>query len=146
MAIQSSFGFKVSSFDPIDTRILLTKAEMLAADIDDYPDVYFAFCVDDGQWYRFDYEIDTPDPETGHFKKLELGGGTPSAESGPVANRPNAEDCNPGDKWYDPETGKTYIIVKDSEGNKQWVELTPEAGEMLYDSTNNVILYFDGTE
>ena len=146
MAIQSSFGFKVSSFDPIDTRILLSKAEMLAADPDDYPDVYFAFCIDDGQWYRFDYELDTLDPETGHFTKLELGGSTPSAETGPIADRPAADDRNPGDMWYDPDTGKTYIVVKDSEGNKVWVEKTPAPGEMLYDATNDKILYFDGTE
>ena len=146
MALPLNDGFQVAALDPIDTRIVLTKEQMLNANVDDYPDVYFALCVDDGQWYRFDYEVADPDPETGHFKKLELGGGTPSAEAGPVSERPEAGESNVGDKWYDPETGKTYIVVKDSEGNLQWVESTPAAGEMLYDSTNGTILYFDGTE
>lgn len=98
MAIKLSNGYEVSSLDPIDTRILLTKEQMLNVDIDAYPDVYFAFCIDDGQFYRFDYEVDSPDPETGNFKKLELGGTTPTTESGSAADMPDPDDKNPGDQ------------------------------------------------
>ena len=146
MALQFNDGFEINAMEAVDTRILLTKEQMLNVDIDAYPDVYFAFCIDDGQFYRFDYEVDSPDPETGHFKKLELGGSTPTAESGPIADRPSAEDGQPGDRWYDPETGKTYVITVDSEGNKRWAEETPTAGEMMFDESTGKILYFDGSE
>ena len=49
MALPLNDGFQVAALDPIDTRIVLTKEQMLNANVDDYPDVYFAFCVDDGQ-------------------------------------------------------------------------------------------------
>ena len=149
MAIKFSTGFDVSAADPIDTRIVLTKEQMANVDVDSYPDVYFAFCIDDGQFYRFDYPIEgteVPDPETGFFTKLELGGTTPTTESGSATDMPDPDDKNPGDQWYDPETGKTYTVAKDSEGNNQWVEKTPTAGEMMFDETSGKILYFDGNE
>ena len=156
MAIKTiGFGYEVTGYDPIDVRQILTKEQMKTIVGDDpseagtgdfaMPEVYFAFCIDDGQFYKFDYEA-TPDPETGKFSRLELGGATPSAESGPVAERPAAGDGVPGDEWYDPETGKTYIIVKDAEGINQWVEKTPASGEMMYDATNGKILFFDGLQ
>lgn len=155
MAIKLGEGFEITGYDPIDFRLVLTKEQMSkivgdedsGSNPDDFamPEVYFALCIDDGLLYKFDYEADI-DPETGKFRKMELGGSTPTAESGPITDRPNPEDGKPGDKWYDPETGKTYIIVKDSEGNQSWVEVTPTAGEMMYDATNDVVMYFDGTE
>ena len=148
-------GFEITDYTPIDVRQVLTKAEMATIVGDDdssvtpgdfaMPEVYFAFCTDDGCFYKFDYNA-TPDPETGKFSKLELGGSTPSADSGPESERPAADDANPGDKWYDPTTGETTVVEVDSEGNNQWVPLTPEAGEMMYDATNGKILYFDGHE
>ena len=154
MAIRKEEGFFVNSLESVDTRILLSKADMLSVDPDSYPDVYFAFCTDDGLWYRFDYPFDDngdpkwpEDPETGWFRKLDLSGNMGGETgSGPISERPDAGDGKPGDKWYDPTEGKTYIIVKDSEGNNQWVEQAPKAGEMMYDATNGKILYFDGTQ
>lgn len=155
MAIKLGEGFEITGYDPIDVRLVLTKAQMSkivgdedsGSNPDDFamPEVYFAFCTDDGCFYKFDYNA-TPDPETGKFTKLELGGSTPSAESGPESERPDAADANPGDKWYDPTTGETTVVEVDSEGNKQWVPLTPAAGEMMYDATNGKILYFDGNQ
>ena len=155
MAKKFGQGFEITGYEPIDVRLILTRAQMAnivgdedsGSNPDDFamPEIYFAFCIDDGCFYKFDYEA-TPDPETGKFTKLELGGSTPTAESGPIADRPSAEDGEPGDRWYDPETGKTYIIVIDSEGNKQWIEETPKAGEMMFDESTGKILYFNGTE
>ena len=148
-------GFEITDYTPIDVRQVLTKAEMATIVGDDessvtpgdfaMPEVYFAFCIDDGCFYKFDYNA-TPDPETGKFTKLELGGSTPAADSGPESERPDADDANPGDKWYDPTTGETTVVVVDSEGNNQWVPLTPAAGEMMFDATNGKILYFDGNQ
>ena len=156
MAIKTiGFGYEVTGYDPIDVRQILTKDQMKTiigddpseAGTGDYamPEIYFAFCVDDGCFYKFDYEA-TPNPETGKFTKLELGGSTPSADSGPVADRPDAEDSSAGDTWYDPTTGETYQVIVNSEGNKEWVEKAPAAGEMMYDATAGKILYFDGNE
>ena len=152
MAFNFGNGFNITAWEPVDFRQVLTKAQMAAIVGDEssdtdfmMPDVYFAFCIDDGCFYKFDYEA-TPDPEIGKFTKLELGGSTPSAESGPVSERPAADEGVPGDKWFDPETGKTYTIVVNSEGNNQWVEQAPTSGEMMYDATNGKILYFDGNQ
>lgn len=155
MAIKLGEGFEITGYDPIDFRLVLTKEQMSkivgdedsGSNPDDFamPERYFAFCVDDGFIYGFDYEADM-DPETGKFRKLELGGNTPAADSGPESERPDADDANPGDKWYDPTTGETTVVEVDSEGNKQWVPLTPAAGEMMYDATNGKILYFDGNQ
>lgn len=155
MAMKTASGFEISGYEPIDVRLTLTKEQMSkivgdedsGSNPDDFamPEVYFAFCIDDGQFYKFDYNA-TPDPETGKFTKLELGGTTPTTESGSAADMPDPDDKNPGDQWYDPETGKTYTVAKDSEGNNQWVEKTPAAGEMMFDETTGKILYFDGNE
>lgn len=66
-------GFEITGANYIDRRIVLTKAEMLTAE-DDYflPDIYFAFCPDDNQWYC--YNIDNEDdPETGKYRVLPTG-------------------------------------------------------------------------
>ena len=147
-SFEISGGWDVTSKDPIDFRLVLSKEEMKNANEAVLPkkkSYYFAFCKDDQCWYYYN-AAHSVDPETGKYRKMTSGGANPSAESGPVADRPAAADGKPGDKWYDPETGKTYIIATDSEGNQSWAEVTPEAGEMMYDSTNNVIMYFDGTE
>ena len=107
MAMKTASGFEVAGYEPIDVRLTLTKEQMSkivgdedsGSNPDDFamPEVYFAFCIDDGQFYKFDYEADM-DPETGKFRKLELGGSTPTAESGPAANMPDPDDKNPGDQ------------------------------------------------
>ena len=142
-----SNGLMVSDEGPVDARFLLTKQEMLEIDDNYYmPEVYLTLCLDDGQLYIYNVNNDE-DPEVGRFRKFEAEGGkAPSAESGPESERPDAADANPGDKWYDPTTGETTVVEVDSEGNNQWVPLTPKAGEMMYDATNGKILYFDGHE
>lgn len=141
-------GFEITDYTPIDVRQVLTKAEMATIVGDDdssitpgdfaMPEVYFAFCTDDGCFYKFDYNA-TPDPETGKFTKLELGGNVPEVEASDTA------PANPevGDKWLD--TSTTPPTEKEWDGT-QWTAATPAAGEMIYDATNDKVLYFDGTE
>lgn len=148
MAIKLGEGFEITGYDPIDVRLVLTKEQMAkivgdedsAANPDDFamPEVYFAFCTDDGCFYKFDYNA-TPDSETGKFTKLELGGNVPEVEASDTA------PANPevGDKWLD--TSTTPPTEKEWDGT-QWTATTPATGEMIYDATNDKVLYFDGTE
>ena len=154
MAKKFNNGFEVTAYEPIDVRIVLTKEQMSTIIGDDnsgdvpgdftMPDVYFAFCVDDGQFYKFDYEADM-DPETGKFRKLELGGSTPASGSGSTSDMYAALDnASAGDLWYNTDDGKVYYCAVDSEGNKSWAEKHPEPGEMMYDEEAGKLMYFDG--
>ena len=58
---------------PLDDTFVLSKAEMLTVDDLKMPDVYFAACSDDKQFYMYDKSA-TPSAETGKFKVLEGGG------------------------------------------------------------------------
>ena len=139
--INVSGGFTINdeAGAPIDSRLVLTKEEMLTAEDDFYmPEVYLAVCSDDGQLYVFDANNDA-DPETGKFKKFTGDATAPNAEVGDTA----PADPKAGDKWLD--TSTTPPTEKEWNGT-QWVATTPIAGEMMYDSTNGAILYFDGTE
>lgn len=52
--IQIVQGFKVTTRDVIDNRILLTKSEMKNINDNRMPDKYFAVCKDDGKLYLYD--------------------------------------------------------------------------------------------
>lgn len=71
MAIQLPSGFMIGSREPIDNRLVLTKAEMLAMSEAIMPDVYFAVCKDDGKVYVYDKNSITQSSETGFFKVYE---------------------------------------------------------------------------
>ena len=62
--VSKPFLYKIPT--PVDTRLILTKKEML--DINDtyQPDVYFALCKDDGQFYLYNKSIESNE-ETGKF-------------------------------------------------------------------------------
>ena len=51
---------------PIDTRLVLSKKEMLDVTDAAQPDVYFALCKDDGHFYLYNKKS-TPNAETGKF-------------------------------------------------------------------------------
>ena len=73
MAINFGQGFNITSSEPVDARILKSKAEMAnMTSIQELrmPDKYFAICKDDGQLYLFDKANDK-DPETGRFRLYE---------------------------------------------------------------------------
>lgn len=75
MAISSAAGFQIGSSDPIDARFVLTKEEMLNANDNVYPDVYFATCKDDGKVYIYNKENES-NSFTGKFRIFESGGTT----------------------------------------------------------------------
>ena len=61
-----------SSFDvgvplPIDSRMVLTKSEMLTMNDKVMPPIYFCMCKDDGGFYLYTKESE-PNSETGKFK------------------------------------------------------------------------------
>ena len=63
-------GFKVSSSEPIDARILLTKEEMKNINQNIMPDIYFALCKDDGKLYLYNKNNSFNDV-TGYFSLYE---------------------------------------------------------------------------
>lgn len=67
MAISFPSGFSVTGKEAIDTRIVMTKEEMLNAKKARMPEVYFAICKDDGNIYVYN-EANEPDEEFGRFR------------------------------------------------------------------------------
>ena len=60
-------GFKVGAAESIDSRLTLSKAEMLAIKDDLMPAVYLAVCKDDYAIYIYNKD-NSVDPETGRFR------------------------------------------------------------------------------
>ena len=73
MAISTASGFSLGSSDPIDDRLVLTKAQMKTANDAVYPDVYIAVCKEDGSLYVYNKENEI-DEETGKFRIFKSGG------------------------------------------------------------------------
>ena len=67
MAIQLPQGFKIGSVEPIDSRIVLTKAEMLSMKDNIMPEKYFAICKDDDKVYLYS-KSNSVDSVTGKFR------------------------------------------------------------------------------
>ena len=74
MAISLASGFSISNSEPIDSRLIMTKAEMLAIKKAKMPKVYLAMCPDDGKLYLYNGENEI-NPETGRFRVFEGGNG-----------------------------------------------------------------------
>lgn len=70
--IQLPSSLEIKSRNPIDIRILLTKAQMLAIDYRQLPEKYFAICKDDGKLYLYDVANEN-NAETGKYRVLEAG-------------------------------------------------------------------------
>lgn len=70
MAIELPQGLKITSKQPVDTRILLKKSAMLTVDENMMPAKYFAICMDDGKLYLYNKSNDI-NSETGKFRALE---------------------------------------------------------------------------
>ena len=58
------FMYKIAA--PVDTRLVLSKQEMCNASDSFLPDVYFALCKDDGQFYIYN-KANQPNEDTGKF-------------------------------------------------------------------------------
>lgn len=69
MALGIPQGFILTSNEPIDSRLVLTKAQMLGMIDAKMPDTYFAVCADDGELYIFQAENEK-DNNTGKFRKV----------------------------------------------------------------------------
>ena len=63
-------GFRITSQEPIDSRLVLTKAEMKASIDARMPDVYLAVCKDDGKVYLYNKNNEVDDV-TGKFRLQE---------------------------------------------------------------------------
>lgn len=74
MAISVLSGFKVGSTDPIDSRFVMTKAQMAAIADSVMPEVYITVCSEDGKLYAYkkDNEVDA---NTGKFRLYAGGSG-----------------------------------------------------------------------
>ena len=72
MAISLPSGFIVTNQQPIDARLVLTRAEMVAALDARMPEQYLCVCKDDGLIYIYNVN-NSVDAETGKFRKLESG-------------------------------------------------------------------------
>lgn len=76
--INVGFPFKRTSAAPIDESLVLTKAQMVAADDTMMPSNYFCVCKDDGKLYLYD-KANTVDENTGKYR-IHKGGGTEAVE------------------------------------------------------------------
>ena len=74
MAIEMAAGFKIYSTDAVDSRFIMSKAEMLSLEELAYPSTYFCVCTDDKSLYVFD-SANTYDASTGKFR-IASGGGS----------------------------------------------------------------------
>ena len=73
MAINFGAGFNIAKAEAVDSKMYLTKAQMLVQDDNIMPDVYFAVCPDDGKFYLYN-KANLVDPTTGKFRVLEGSG------------------------------------------------------------------------
>ena len=75
-------GFKVGAAEAVDSRLTLSKAEMLATKDSLMPTVYLAVCKDDNAIYIYSKD-NSIDPETGKFRvyENESGSGVPSSNN-----------------------------------------------------------------
>ena len=73
-------GFKVGAAEAVDSRLTLSKAEMLAIKDSLMPTVYLAVCKDDNSIYIYNKD-NSVDPETGKFRKYTGGSSSESPSS-----------------------------------------------------------------
>lgn len=70
MAIIFPNGFDITSQEPIDARLVLTKEEMLNMKKASLPEKYFCVCKDDAKIYIYNSENEKNE-ETGRYRVLE---------------------------------------------------------------------------
>ena len=113
MAINFPNGFIITSQEPIDSRIVLTKAEMAAMKKARMPQVYFAVCSDDSKIYIYNAENEV-DPTTGRFRPLLAGVEGDIATLQAAVQQLNADLAKKQDQLT---AGDNITIEQDSEGN-----------------------------
>lgn len=115
MAININSNFKVGSPEPLDTRNVLTKEEMLAINDATMPEVYYAVGADDGKFYLYNKD-NTPSETTGKFRVFEGGDGAKIWEGTRAEYEAEKDTIEPG----------TLIVITDDEGS---------FGSVFYDCT-----------
>lgn len=115
MAININSNFKVGSPEPLDTRNVLTKEEMLAINDATMPEVYYAVGADDGKFYLYNKD-NTPSETTGKFRVFEGGDGAKIWEGTRAEYEAQKDTIEPG----------TLIVITDDEGS---------FGSVFYDCT-----------
>ena len=71
-------GFKIGAAEAIDSRLTLSKAEMLAIKDNTMPDIYLAVCKDDNSIYIYSKD-NSIDSETGKFRVYANESSAPSS-------------------------------------------------------------------
>ena len=73
MAIKLSDGLEILAGAAVDSRLILTKAQMRSMSKSNMPSIYLCICSDDKKLYIFDSSIAKADidPETGRFRPIE---------------------------------------------------------------------------
>lgn len=66
-------GFKIGAAEAIDSRLILSKTEMLAIKDNIMPDTYLAVCKDNNSIYIYSKD-NSIDPETGKFRVYDTTG------------------------------------------------------------------------
>ena len=72
MAIQMGSGFTIGSSEPIDSRLIMSKEQMLNINPLTQPEKYFCVCSDDSLIYVYDAN-NVEDPTTGKFRVISGG-------------------------------------------------------------------------
>lgn len=87
MAIKTSQGFEITSNEPIDANLALTKEQMRNVNENTIPDKYLTICQDDGKVYLYNKE-NTPNETTGKFRVFEGGGSGGISDYEALENQP----------------------------------------------------------
>lgn len=91
MAIKVLGGLKVITADPIETRLILSKEQMLAVKDETMPEVYFTICSEDGCFYLYN-KANSVDTTLGKYRPLT------GAAVAQVAHQIQREDAKPADE------------------------------------------------
>lgn len=141
--IQLATGFEVLTSLPLDSRSLMTKAQMLTVNDNVFPDFFLTQCIDEnGKLYLYSKNNEYPSVETGKFTPLEdYFGSKTQVEELPVAG----EDEFGKIYQYIGETKEEdnlikacwYICVGSAEDGYSWENILVEPELVLDEITNN---------
>lgn len=117
-------GFKITSKEPVDNRLVLSKEEMRNAVKATLPDVYFTICTDDNQLYVYNVNNQIDDT-TGKFRLANAEILKAIAELGSQLADNNSiiylDDLNKlSIKGYN-DASQGQMLVKDRERGLVWV-------------------------
>ena len=135
MAINFSAGFNIAKAEAVDSKMYLTKAQMLVQNDNIMPSVYFAVCPDDGKFYLYN-KANSKDPATGKFRVLEGSG------SAKIDKWVSKKSYNPDDLVvYSNAIFQCKITNNDTVFDKaKWVSLT---GDELFEVIEKTTIDID---